>query len=156
MVESGRLVRKAFATAVAFFALCSPAYASGQSGMVAAVNQARLQHGLQPVQVAPQLHRIAIQHSDSMVSLRYFAHTSPSGQTVYDRIVGSGFVTGYTWQGAETLAYGYASPQSTVRAWLASPEHRAVLLSPSFRWIGVGRAWRHGIPYWTADWVMRS
>ena len=64
----------------------------------------------------------------------YFAHTSPTGSTVYSRIVGTGFVSGYSWLGGETLAWGtgsLASPTSTVNAWLASPEHRAIMLSPS-------------------------
>jgi uncharacterized protein YkwD len=93
----------------------------------------------------------------------YFAHTSPTGSSVYSRIVHSGFVAGYTWLGGETLAWGngsLATPASTVHAWLESPEHRAIMLSPKFHWIGISRTCgnyrgRPSTCVWTADWVKR-
>jgi uncharacterized protein YkwD len=93
----------------------------------------------------------------------YFAHTSPTGSSVYSRIVHSGFVAGYTWLGGETLAWGngsLATPVSTVHAWLASPEHRAIMLSSKFRWVGISRTCgnyrgRPSTCVWTADWVKR-
>jgi uncharacterized protein YkwD len=93
----------------------------------------------------------------------YFSHTSPGGSTVYSRIVNTGFVSGYAWLGGETLAWGtgtLAGPLATVNAWLASPEHRAIMLSPQFRWVGISRACGNyeghaGACVWTADWVKR-
>jgi uncharacterized protein YkwD len=98
-----------------------------------------------------------------MILRDYFAHTSPSGQTVRDRIIRSGFVTGYSWMGGETLAWGtgtLAGPVNTVKAWMGSPEHRAILLSPQFTRVGIARACGHflghtGACVWTADWVVR-
>ena len=88
---------------------------------------------------------------------------APSGGTLYDRIVKSGFVTGYSWEGGETLAWGtgvLAKPGYTVKAWLASPEHRAILLSSTWTRIGISRACgtflgHTGACVWTADWVKR-
>jgi uncharacterized protein YkwD len=128
-----------------------------------AINEARQHYGLGAVQPSALLHEIALRHSDDMILRDYFSHTSPSGQSVKDRILRSGFVTGYSWMGGETLAWGtgtLAGPVSTVRAWLASPEHRAILLSPRFTRIGISRACGHflghtGACVWTADWVER-
>lgn len=45
---------------------------------------------------------------------------------------------GLSWAG-ETLARGVGlTPRATVRAWLGSPGHRAVLLKKRARWAGVG------------------
>lgn len=38
----------------------------------------------------------------------------------------------------EILARGYASPRKTVRAWLRSPSHRAILENFHYRKIGIG------------------
>jgi uncharacterized protein YkwD len=128
-----------------------------------AINAVRQQYGLRTVQPSSLLHAVALHHSDDMILRDYFSHTSPSGQTVNDRIVRSGFVTGYSWIGGETLAWGtgtLAGAVSTVKAWLGSPEHRAILLSPRWTRIGISRACGHflghaGACVWTADWVER-
>ena len=99
-----------------------------------------------------------------MLRRNYFAHTSPTGSTLYDRIVASGFVNGYTWLGGETLAWGtgtLAGAKATVHAWWESPEHRAILLSSTYKWIGISRECGHyhghtNACVWTADWVKRS
>ena len=111
-----------------------------------------------------QLQLAANHHSDDMMMHDYFAHTSPTGSSVYSRIVGSGFVNGYNWVGGETLAWGtgnLATPLGTVNAWLASPEHRSIMLSPTYHWVGISRTCgtyegHTGACVWTADWVKRS
>jgi uncharacterized protein YkwD len=127
------------------------------------INQVRAKHHLAAVYPSPQLRLVASHHSDDMLVRDYFAHTSPRGSTLASRIANSGFVAGYAWLGGETLAWGtgtLATPLSTVRAWLASPEHRAIMLSPTYRWVGISRACGHflghtGACVWTADWVKR-
>jgi uncharacterized protein YkwD len=116
------------------------------------------------VHLASGLRKAAQAHSNDMVARNYFAHTSPTGSSVYSRIVGSGFVSGYAWVGGETLAWGTGSLEgahATVYAWMHSPEHRAILLSPQFRWVGISRECGHYHGFanacvWTADWVTRS
>lgn len=128
-----------------------------------AINNIRVRYGLGTVRGSSQLRAVALRHSDDMILRDYFAHTSPSGQTVKDRIIRSGFVTGYAWMGGETLAWGtgtLAGPVNTVKAWMGSPEHRAILLSPQFTRVGIARACGHflghtGACVWTADWVVR-
>jgi uncharacterized protein YkwD len=127
------------------------------------INAVRVAHGLRAVAPARLLHGVALGHSDDMILRDYFGHTSPSGWTLKDRLMHSGFVRGYIWMAGETLAWGLgptATPLATVQAWLHSPEHRAILLSPSWRQVGISRACGHflghvGACVWTADWVAR-
>jgi len=127
------------------------------------INEIRVGHGLDRVYPSLRLQRAAAHHTDDMMVRDYFAHTSPSGSTVLTRIEHTGFVAGYAWLGGETLAWGTgasAAPRATVAAWLASPEHRAIMLSPKFHWVGISRTCGtyRGQPstcVWTADWVKR-
>jgi uncharacterized protein YkwD len=131
--------------------------------MLEKLNGVRSTHGLGGVRPSLLLRLAAQRHSDDMVLRDYFAHTSPSGRTVYGRMIRSGFVTGYSWEAGETLAWGtgvLAKPGYTVKAWIASPEHRAILLSSTWARIGISRACGHflghtGACVWTADWVKR-
>jgi uncharacterized protein YkwD len=127
------------------------------------INHSRARHGLAPVRSSRALHAAAIRHSGDMMGRDYFAHTSPTGSTMTDRILKTGYVSGYSWVAGETLAWGWgtrAGARATVRAWLHSPEHRAILLSPKYRTIGVARSCGRFLGYsgacvWTADWVTR-
>jgi uncharacterized protein YkwD len=128
------------------------------------INTVRVAHGLRRVYPSTQLRGAAKSHSLDMLRRNYFAHTSPTGSTLYDRITASGFVNGYTWLGGETLAWGtgtLAGARATVHAWMLSPEHRAILLSSTYRWVGISRecGTYHGHAnacVWTVDWVKRS
>lgn len=123
------------------------------------INQVRRDHGLRALHIAPGLRAAAQNHSNDMVNRDYFSHTSPTGSTLYRRIVNSGFTTYGSWGAGENLAWGtgtIGSPRSTVRMWLASPEHRANLLSRSWGWVGVGRRsgrflGHSGAVVWTVD-----
>jgi uncharacterized protein YkwD len=83
-----------------------------------------------------------------MVSRRFFAHVSLTGETVVDRIRRTGYLAdARAWTIGEVLAWGTgsrSSPVATVRAWMRSHDHRAVLLAPVFSDAGMGIA--HGLP----------
>jgi uncharacterized protein YkwD len=83
-----------------------------------------------------------------MASRDFFSHTSPSGSTPLSRITSTRYLSGArSWAIGENLAWGtgsYATPDGTVRAWMNSAGHRANILSPTFREIGIGVA--HGAP----------
>jgi uncharacterized protein YkwD len=131
--------------------------------MLEKLHEVRSAHGLGVVRPALLLRLIAQRHSDDMVIRDYFSHTSPGGSTLLDRITKSGFVSGYTWEAGETLAWGtgvLGKPGHVIVAWLNSPEHRAILLSPTYRWVGIGRNCGHYLGHpdacvWTADFVTR-
>ena len=79
-----------------------------------------------------------------MVSERFFAHTSPRGSTVLSRIRDTTYLRGAPgWSVGENIASGsgtMATPSAIVDAWMESPGHRANLLSPCFRDVGIGIA----------------
>src|SRR3954466_12008675 len=128
--------------------------------LITAINKTRLAYGLPRVYLARGLGDVAQRHSSDMLSRHYFAHTSPTGSTLYYRVMHSRFQRVGAWWAGETLAWGagtYATPAQTIRMWLNSPTHRAILLSPRYTCIGVGRAvgtfegYRNAV-VWTADW----
>jgi uncharacterized protein YkwD len=128
-----------------------------------AINHVRTSHGMARLRGAHALRSAALRHSQDMVARDYFAHTSPTGSTFTYRILRSGFVSGHVWRAGETLAWGVgsrASAGATVAAWLNSPVHRAIMLSPGFRWVGIGRECGRFVGHpdacvWTADFVVR-
>ena len=128
-----------------------------------AINHMRAHHGVGHVRGTSALRGIALSHSEDMLRRDYFAHTSPTGSTLTYRIEHSGFVRSYSWQAGETLAWGIGTrtgARATAVAWLKSPEHRAIMLSPTYRWVGIGRNCGRFLGHahacvWTADFVIR-
>jgi uncharacterized protein YkwD len=140
----------------------TPALAGGRvyrHRLLVAINQVRTEHGLVPLRASHGLHCAAQRHSADMIARDYFSHTSPLGSTLYHRIMTSGFVYWGQWWAGEDLAWGtgtYGTPRATLKMWMASPEHRSILLSPRYRLIGLGRATgsflgNSGAVVWTAD-----
>jgi uncharacterized protein YkwD len=76
-----------------------------------------------------------------MVARHYFAHVSPTGDTLAGRVAATGWMRKHHGQIAENIAWGSGSqstPAALVRAWLHSPEHRRILLSARYRVVGIG------------------
>jgi uncharacterized protein YkwD len=122
----------ACACTVAAFLTPAPADAAqAERQAIEAVNHVRHAHGLPALRVAKSLNRSSGGYARRMLRRDYFGHAP--------RIrVASGFRSA-----GETLAWHagrHPRPRRTVRRWMASPGHRAILLSRSFRWIGVGLA----------------
>jgi uncharacterized protein YkwD len=90
-------------------------------------------------------HRLAVaasRHAADMVARHYFAHTSLGGSTFVDRIRRTGYLPPKgRWSAGEILAWAsgtQATPRGIVDAWMASPEHRTILMDPKFSEVGVG------------------
>jgi uncharacterized protein YkwD len=115
-----------------------------ESAVRCEINAIRVANGLQPVRTTHALRVAAQRHSKDMVRRRYFAHVSPSGQTVTDRVKRAGYLDGASRsQLGENIGWGsgsLATPAAIVQAWMASPPHRAIILTPGFRDAGVGIA----------------
>ena len=108
--------------------------------VVCEVNRVRRRHGLAPVSADARLIRMARGFARTMVARRFFSHVGPGGATLSARRRAAGYRGRAI---GEVLAWGegrYASPRAAVRSWLRSPPHRRVLLSPSYRDVGVGIA----------------
>jgi uncharacterized protein YkwD len=105
------------------------------------VNGIRTSRGLPALTRSAELQAIAMRHGTDMVTRRYFAHVSPSGGTVDKRARRAGYLDGPCWVLGEDLGWapaGIASAQAVVDAWMESPSHRAVILDPRFREVGIG------------------
>jgi uncharacterized protein YkwD len=104
------------------------------------LNQIRAAHGLVSLALSPGLGAAALQHSRDMLTHGYFAHSSANGQPFWKRI--EAFYPepryGY-WAVGENLywTFGTASATDGVKAWMASPVHRANILDPGWRQIGI-------------------
>jgi uncharacterized protein YkwD len=111
-----------------------------ESGVLAQLNEIRAQHGLVPLKISAPLTASADQHSREMAADGYFAHNSADGTVFWKRIQrwypGTGF--GY-WSVGENLLW--SSPDvdapGALQLWMNSPEHRANILDPSWREIGI-------------------
>ena len=94
------------------------------------INQIRRAHGLARLRPSLSLFSSSRRYARRMIRSDYFGHQARIPVTRSYRMVG------------ETLAWhsGWRlSPRQTVRQWMGSPSHRAVLLSSRFSRIGVGR-----------------
>jgi uncharacterized protein YkwD len=117
----------------------SPA-AQLQTALVGQLNVLRASHGLSRLRVSPALTTAATVHSTSMAKKGYFSHNSANGASFSQRIAYFYPARGYrSWSVGENLLWG--SPDvGAVRAlklWLASPPHRANLLNPRWREVGL-------------------
>jgi uncharacterized protein YkwD len=108
------------------------------------LNRERGRYGLRPLRLNARLTRAALEHSRDMVSHHYFAHMTPAGITPSERMRATGYLTSTRpWTVGENLEWGtqhFSSPEGAVNAWMHSPEHRANILSGSYREIGIGIA----------------
>ena len=124
-----------------------PAAANGakiRSATLCLLNAQRRAYGLRPVRANSRLRRAAAGYARMMVRDRFFAHEGPDGSTPVSRIKHTHYLDrARAWTIGENLAWGtgsFATPRSTVRAWMHSPGHRANILNGAFREIGIGVA----------------
>jgi uncharacterized protein YkwD len=108
------------------------------------INAFRAENGLDPVKFSSRLVRAAASHSDEQASLDYFSHHSPNPTRVD------------AWTRAELYGYDWGElcenifrtdqtedhliVQETMEGWKSSGAHRANLLAPKVKDIGLGIA----------------
>jgi len=104
---------------------------SSEASLLQTMNATRTSRGLAPLQVDIRLVQAARGHSADMMRRQYFAHGSAARRALAAGARGPVF--------GEDLAWGTGvTAQWVVNRWLASPGHRAVMLRPSFRRVGIG------------------
>jgi uncharacterized protein YkwD len=112
------------------------------------INVERSGAGLAPLGSSGKLVRAAKVHAADMIVHRYFDHTGHDGSEPLQRARRAGYLKHVvSFSIGENLADGYGpagTPASMVDDWMASPEHRANILDPRFRQIGV--AVKRGMP----------
>jgi len=127
-----------FTSAAARPAVAQARAATFERRVIHIVNAVRLDNGLRPLAFCERLTRAAQVHTSDLVRRGLLDHDSGDG-TPFDRRL-RGFVRARAV--GETLAAvrGARDAAATVvELWMASPPHRAVLLSSAFRRIGVAR-----------------
>jgi uncharacterized protein YkwD len=87
----------------------------------------------------------ALSHSRDMIARDYFSHSSLAGASVAARVRRAGYSTSgcSRWSVGEVIALGSGSkstPGSIFKAWMRSSGHRKVILTKSWRDVGVGCA----------------
>jgi len=107
---------------------------AAEDHMLQRINQARAQVGLSPLHSDPLLQQAAREHSADMYKRRYFSHQTPDGKTPYDRLHDLRFH--YVTAG-ENLAFA-ADVDTAFDSLMQSPDHRANILNPDFRCVGIG------------------
>lgn len=129
--------------------LAAPANAGGPTARVATagdlrslVNAERRARGLAPVTVQAQLAEAARRHSRDMADHGYASHTSRDGTNLRGRVRATGYLRNVrSWVLGEAIAWGEGASAAAPRvlaALMASPTHKAVLLDPDVRQVGVG------------------
>jgi uncharacterized protein YkwD len=105
------------------------------------VNQIRAAHHLHMLRANPQLAAVAASQVRTMVSWDYFADVRPTGQTPLSLIATSDYRTPHGGLAVgQNIAWGsgsFSSPRHIVGEWMASPPHRAIILTGQYRDGGV-------------------
>ena len=111
---------------------------TSEQQVISLINQIRAQHNLTPLTADRQLRNAARAHSTDMLKRAFFDHNSPN--ETWDARVARFLKAPLT---GENIAMGsgtYAAPTSIVKQWMASPPHRAMILTAAFKRIGLGLA----------------
>jgi len=118
--------------------------AAVEDAVLCLLNGERADRGLAQLAENAQLAQAALGHATDMVQRDYFSHDSPDGATMTDRIAATGYLPDdASWLVGENLAWGtgsLATARAIMDAWMSSEGHRANILNPRFREIGMGTA----------------
>jgi len=116
------------------------ALSSLESGILFDINTLRRAHHLAPLKLNAKLDAAAREHTMQMQQQGYFAHDSADGSLFWKRIEAFyGSSPWRHWSVGENLLWSSpdVSPDKALQMWLGSPEHRANLMNPRWREIGV-------------------
>ena len=119
--------------------------AVARSATLCLLNEQRAANGLGRLRAHRMLQSAAQRYAGAMVRGGFFSHVSPTGSTLEQRIrQGTRYLAGaLRYEIGENIAWGQGElgkPRAIVAAWMASPGHRANILRPTFREIGIGIA----------------
>ena len=119
-------------------------------------NAERQNAGLPPLALNAQLANAAQSYSQVLAATGCFEHTCGSVPDFGDRDAQAGY-TGWSTIG-ENIAAGYPTPEAVVSGWMASPGHRANILSSRYTEIGIGVVSGAGKlgTYWTQEFGSRT
>jgi uncharacterized protein YkwD len=110
-----------------------------ETGILGELNDIRVAHGLRPLRRSTALTAAAQQHTVEMIEDGYFEHESANGSPFWQRVERYYPQGANAWEVGENLIW--CSPtlraKRAVELWMDSPGHRANILSPKWREIGI-------------------
>jgi uncharacterized protein YkwD len=111
-----------------------------EAKVVLEINRVRARRGLGLVRLARGLARSARTHAMAMGRRGFFGHSGPDGPWL--RRIRRFYPLGgrSAWGVGENLSWSSAwlSPAAIVHGWLGHAQHRAIVLDPEWRQIGIG------------------
>jgi uncharacterized protein YkwD len=108
---------------------------------LSAINDVRRTRGLSELRLNPMLSSAALGHSAAMAKHGFFSHHGYDGSAFWRRIEARYRPRdSFPWRVGENMAW--ASPvlgaDQTITMWMGSAAHRANLLDPAWREVGIG------------------
>lgn len=141
-LRSGRNYSKYY---IRNYKLSTDVYAEPQrQDMLELVNELRKSYGLCELETIPELSDIAQQRAEECAS--YYSHWRADG-TKWDYLLGNAGLKRNVR--AENLAYYYPTAKQALNAWLDDYYHKANLLNPDARYIGIGYYSNGYSNYWS-------
>lgn len=114
--------------------------ATAEATTLCLLNNERAAAGLAPLREGPaELRAPAVAYARDMVERRFFAHETPDGIKLLQRL--ASYAIGTFWTVGENLAWGehtLGTPEAIVRAWMNSPGHKRNILDGTFKEVGIG------------------
>lgn len=114
--------------------------------MLALINSERSTRGIAPLQLASALNTAAEDHSDWMLRSDIFSHSGAGGSSPHARMQQAGFELSGNARSGENIGWqserGDAGISDDIadihQSLMNSPGHRANILNPDYRYIGIG------------------
>jgi uncharacterized protein YkwD len=115
---------------------------AARDALLCLLNVERRARGVRALRANPRLQAAALGQARWMVRHRWFSHYRPGGPDLVGRLRKVDYIPrSGTWLVGENIGFGLprrSSPSAQVRAWMASPPHRANILNPRFQAAGLG------------------
>ncbi|MDU2242519.1 MAG: CAP domain-containing protein [Paenibacillus sp.] len=144
--STAQAAAKAGGTSKSLAAVYAQIQTQNASKVVALVNKERKNAGLKPLMVHTNLGKMAKTKAIDMFKTGYFSHTSPKYGSPFDMMDASNIT--YLYAG-ENIGKGQRSAEEVVKDWMDSPGHKANILNPKYKLIGVG--YYNG--YWVQEFI---
>jgi uncharacterized protein YkwD len=133
----------------------SPATAQMEGQVQQQINQIRQQQGLTELRDNKKLAQVARDYSRRMAEQKFFAHVSPQGDTLADRVKAGGIFYLAVGENLFTSTNILQPVPAAVEGWMNSSGHRKNILRPEYRETGIG-VWKIGNTYYFTQLFMRS
>jgi uncharacterized protein YkwD len=116
--------------------------AAARDALLCLLNVERRARGVRLLRANGRLQAAALGQAKWMVRHRWFSHYRPGGPDLVSRLRKVNYIPrSGTWLVGENIGFGLprrSSPAAQVRAWMASPPHRANILNPRYQAAGLG------------------